>query len=215
MKLCATIVMFCVVLAGCGATTTTMTIQPDVADATADVVTTISVSPTLPAHDLTSVPNPLATQVSNPTITEGSNSAITWEGLTFDVPPNHLWGIQPLDQINGVPMLARGWISYDATGIQPGLEVSNGIGFTIIQFTGTLEEWLSLTVAAAPNGNPVNQDTIQQLTIAGRPAIAFSYNVTGTGDNRILLVKQGPDRLLIINDYGYASVVENLRIEDR
>lgn len=206
--------MFCVVLAGCD-TGTMMTTQPDVADATVVTVATRAVNPTLPPQNRTPASYPTVVQAPDATVAHLPDSTITWEGLTFDVPPNHLWGIQPLDQINGVPMLAGGWISYDATGIQPGFEVPNGIGFTIIQFTGTLEEWLALTVAAAPNGNPVNQDTIQQLTIAGRPAIAFSYNVTGTGDNRILLVKQGPDRLLIINDYGNASVVENLRIEDR
>jgi len=78
------------------------------------------------------------------------------------------------------------------------IESPFGPSFTILEFSGSLEEWLDLERQNSPAGNPVQEDTVRDITIAGRPAKAYQHAVTGTGLSEHYVIDLPNDQLLLI-----------------
>lgn len=119
---------------------------------------TVAVLPTSTSVPATNQPRPTTeTPVST------AEQIVEWQGLIITVPPNHRWETFPPDQntINGAPVLGQGRIIFDRAHASPNsIELPDGVGFTIVQFSGSLDEWLALVQQSAPAHNPVDPNTI-------------------------------------------------------
>lgn len=196
---------------------------PAVTDATARPTSPqLPTSPTVETDRTATIVQPDITPTVAPTAEQASSAspapdtqAIIWQGLSIPIPPQHLWSDKTpgSDTINNARVLAQGRIVFDCTQASPGsVELPDGIGFTIVAFSGSLDEWLALVQLSAPAQNPVDPDSITTMEVAGQPAIVYNHLVTGVGDRRTYIVKLSPDRLLIIDDTGYQSVIDGLAI---
>ncbi len=92
--------------------------------------------------------------------------------------------------------------------------------FIILHFNGTLEDWLDLERQneASANGNPVDEQTIRDITIAEQPAKVYQRAVTGTGYVDYYAVNLDNNRLLFIVSENvsfakYNAVVDGLRFK--
>lgn len=171
---------------------------------------TISQPDVAPTSVLAQTPEQVSTTSSSL-----DTQTINWEGLSIPIPPQHLWSDQTPDShtINNARVLAQGRIVFDRAHAAPNsVELPDGVGFTIVQFSGSLDEWLELVQQSAPAQNPVDPNTIRTTEVAGQPAIVYSYLVTGVGDSRTYILKLSQDRLLIIDDTGYQQVIDGLKI---
>lgn len=150
------------------------------------VQATLAPQPTLPAPTGTL---PLSTEWQT----------VEWEGLIIPIPPQGQWWSASLEnnQSNGIPVLASGGITYPT--ITGTVELPFGPNFYILQFTGTLDDWLDLERRNSPPGNPVQDETIRDMTIAGRPAKAYQHAITGTGEIEDYILKLTNGTLLWIS----------------
>ncbi|MCS6840456.1 MAG: hypothetical protein NZ699_16240 [Roseiflexus sp.] len=182
----------------------------------------LSTSPTVETDRTATIVQPDITPTAAPTAEQASpaspapdTQAIIWEGLSIPIPPRHLWSDKTpgSDTITNARVLAQGRIVFDRTDAPPGsVELPDGVGFTIVAFSGSPNEWLALVQQPAPAQNPVDLDSITTTEVAGQPAIVYNHLVTGVGDRRTYIVKLSLDRLLIIDDTGYQSVIDGLAI---
>ncbi|WP_029215434.1 hypothetical protein [Kallotenue papyrolyticum] len=178
------------------------------------VVPTALTTPT-PATPTAAQPTPAGTTPPTPaTPVSTAEQIVAWQGLLIPLPPNHRWETYPADQntINGAPILAQGRIVFDRAQASPNsVELPDGVGFTVVQFSDSLDAWLALAQQSASPRNPIDPNTIAATEIAGQPALVYSHMVTGVGDRRTYLLKLSQDRLLIIDDTGYEQVIGGLR----
>lgn len=236
MKLYAAIVMFCMVLAGCGATTTTMTIQPDVADPNVGVVATATiVIPTMTAL-VAKIPQPsLATDVIPTMVTVPTESAndlpllptilptdwttVEWEGLSIPIPSHHVWepivGTPVLNTT--LPIITQAGMRYDqASDPEIRIETPSGFVFAILRFNGSLQEWL--TQEQNSGSISVDQQTVRETTVAGQSALVYNPLVTGTGFIQQYIVDRGEGRLMWISTDivypGYEDVIAGIRFKE-
>lgn len=182
----------------------------------------LPVSPAIETDRTATMVQPAITSTAAPTSEQASPAppltdaqTIIWEGLSIPIPPRHLWSdrMPGSETIHNARVLAQGRIVFDRTQAPPGsVELPDGVGFTIVEFSGSLEDWLALVQQSASAQNPVDSDSITTTEVAGQPAIGYHYLVTGVGDRRTYIVKLSPDRLLIIDDTGYQSVLDGLAI---
>ena len=124
-----------------------------------------------------------------------------WEMLSIPVPSRHEWkpGAPPPNPGYDAPVLAHGRIAFDrAQAPADAVELPDGVGFTILRFSGSLDEWLAMVHKEAPAQNPIDPNTIRRTTLAGRPAVAYSYVVTGISINETSILKLGDDRVLLV-----------------
>jgi hypothetical protein len=145
---------------------------------------------------------------------------VAWHGLVIPVPPGGRWQTIPAtDQpsINDARVIAAGAIVYPASTTTP-IEGPFGPSFTMLRFSGSLEEWVALERRNSPAGNPLQEDTIRDITIAGRPAKAYQHAVTGTGLTEYYAVNLTHDQLLLITtddaeNKMYRQVIDGLLVE--
>ncbi len=126
---------------------------------------------------------------------------VEWHGLVIPVPPGGTWQTTPSPNptsINDTVVTAAGTIVYSASTATMPIESPFGPSFTILEFSGSLEEWLDLERQNSPAGNPVQEDTVRDITIAGRPAKAYQHAVTGTGLSEHYVIDLPNDQLLLI-----------------
>lgn len=128
---------------------------------------------------------------------------VAWQGLTIPIPPKHGWEIsQPNpDRTFIAPVLEYGRIAFDrAQALPDASELPDGMDFTILQWRGSLDDWLVAEQKAAPAQNPIDTNTVRKTAVAGQPAIAYSYMVTGVSNSQTLALKLNADRILLINN---------------
>lgn len=145
---------------------------------------------------------------------------VDWEDLMIPVPPDGVWETPALDRehINGAPVVASGTLTYP-TSTAP-VERPFGPSFTIVTFSGSLDEWLALERRNSAAGNPIQNNTVRDLAIADRPAKAYRHAVTGTGLSEDYALKLASDRLLLITtddveNETYRRVIEGLVVESQ
>lgn len=141
-----------------------------------------------------------------------------WQGLRISVPEQHLWAAdQPdLEPINEAQVIAQSQIAFRRDAATSSVELPEGIRFTVVGFSGSVDQWVALEQARAESSNPVDRNTIRNLEVAGKPAMVFSYSVTGVSQSQTYAVKLDADRLLIINNSDaehpdYQAVIAGLR----
>jgi len=142
---------------------------------------------------------------------------VTWEGLGIPIPPNARW--EPYLEVNpstsDFPVLATGAVSYPT--ITGTVELPFGPMFMILQFSGSLDDWLKHEQSR--NQFAIDQQTVRDTTIAGRPAKVYQPVVTGTCNMGDYIVALDRNRLLWIwtdclGDEPYDGVIKGLRIDE-
>lgn len=125
-------------------------------------------------------------------------SSVSWQGLTIPVPPMGRWRVRmdPPPHAQNVPVVASGYLDY--AHAPDAVEAPFGPAFTILQFSGSLDDWLRLVRRNASKENPIEERTVRNLSVAGRSAKAYRYTVTGLGDSEQYVLKLSATRLLLI-----------------
>jgi hypothetical protein len=134
-------------------------------------------------------------------------SIVRWQGLQIPLPHTATWNEEtPSELINGFPVVARGSVIYAGASTEGAVEQPTGPIFTIVNFDGSVQDWLDLERKNATSmvGNTVDEPTIRETTIAGLPAITYQRAVIGTGNLTYAIVdldgnpQVHGDRLLLI-----------------
>ena len=125
--------------------------------------------------------NQIRQQVLYPFLSRNTWQTYPWQNLVIPIPPKAQWERSSIADINAhkLPVVAAGGITYPT--ITDGVELPYGPSFTIIQFTGSLDDWLTLERQNSPKENPIEEATVRDIMIAGLPAKAYRYTATGTG----------------------------------
>ncbi len=146
--------------------------------------------------------------------------SVTWEGLRVPMPPVSTWTTHTGtgERINGAPVQTQGAIGYPITPAP--VERPIGPFFKMLRFQGTLDAWLQLERRNSPSGNPIDEKTVRDTTVAGRPARRYQHVVTGTGDGATYAVDLEGDRLLLIltedlDNETYRRVITELALAPR
>lgn len=142
-----------------------------------------------------------------------------WQGLRISVPEQHIWEAdQPAQEpINDARVIAQSQIAFRRDAATNPVELPEGITFTIVGFSGSVDQWVALEQARVEASNPVDRNTIRNLEVAGKPAMVFSYSVIGVSQSQTYAVKLDADRLLIINNSNadnpdYQAVIAGLAL---
>lgn len=134
---------------------------------------------------------------------------VAWERLIVPVPPDGTWTVDTRNTpVWGVPVLADAGISYPPA---PHVESPSGPYFTILQFSGTLEQWIDLERRNGIAGsNGVDEASVRTVVVAGLPAITFDRTDPHFGDPRAFYVlKLDENRLLRI--YTESRAIDKFR----
>jgi hypothetical protein len=112
-----------------------------------------------------------------------------------------------------IPVIARGAITYPT--ITGTVELPFGPTFTLYSFTGSLEQWLK--TLPEHGGDAIDSSTLQDITIAQRPAKLYQPLVTGTCNSGVYLLRADSDHLLEIRTdcldaEPYTTVVKYLEL---
>jgi hypothetical protein len=150
-----------------------------------------------------------------------------WEGITIPDPPQFSWTTfaPNLQGINGVPVLASGGFVYEPPPTYgPGhVGLPAGPAFWILQFTGSLDDWLKLEQRNSQQrgGDPIQAGAFRDITIAGRPAKAYQgLSVGESGHAEYYIVALDRQRLLWIfsedsTNETYRRVIAELQIRTK
>lgn len=187
-------------------------------------------TPTPTQPTLTTVPTaisitPSATPVqpsSNEGVPRHNAYTIQWQGLLIRLPAYAVWHEEtPREALNGIPISAQGGVTYPMATVNATVELPTGPRFTMLEFAGSLDDWLQLERANATSasGNAIDETTIRTTTIAGPPAIIYQRMVTGTGDLTYAIVgidgdRQGVDGRLLLITFEAAFTDNYLIISD-
>ena len=173
-----------------------------------------------PAHvsiSLTVLPTQGADRGISPPLLE-TWQTYEWQDLVIPIPPKAQWlPSNPADiSANHVSVLAAGAISYPT--ITGSVELPYGPSFAILQFAGSLDDWLDLERRNSPAGNPLEENSIRDTIQAGLPAKAYRHAVTGTGVTESYAIKMTQDKLLWITtqdaqDTTYQQVIDRLALK--
>lgn len=125
-----------------------------------------------------------------------------WQGLRISVPAEHIWEPdQPAQEpINAAQVIAQSQIAFSQDAATSPVELPGGMMFTIVGFSGSVDQWVALEQARVEASNPVDRNTIRNLEVAGKPAMVYSYSVVGVSQSQTYVVKLDADRLLIIDN---------------
>lgn len=178
------------------------------------VAGTIVTAATLPPVLSTTVPS--AAPAPNTSPSPVGWRTIAWEGVRIPIPPQAQWESQIATNppIGDIPILATGAVTYPT--ITGTVELPFGPTFLILQFSGSLDDWINRERSRDPLA--VNDQTVADTTIAGRPAKVYQPVVTGTCNSGAYIVALKNSHLLWIwNEcLGYEpfdSIIQGLQIE--
>lgn len=167
--------------------------------------------------------HPASDSPSTAPIAESDWKTVSWQGLQIPVPAEDTWaaGIPANERVNGLQVLAAGRIMDNPSGDahddqhtdhptnehaddhHAGGSAFDGPIYIILQTTASLDAWLDAErkneVSAA--GNRVEDATIRDMTIAGRPAKAYQRAIIGLALTEYYAVKISDDKLLWITTY--------------
>lgn len=198
------------VLVGCGEQPPRFTANASGASPTAP--TQQQVTPTVQTQ--VELPQP-------PVQTTPPTNTVTWEGIIITVPPEHVWtaGAYGAEAAYSAPVIAQGRLKFEPTLATYEIERPDGIGFTIVQFSGSLDDWLAAEQVHRSGGSAVDPQTIRETVIAGRPARAYSAMVIGVARSEVYAIKISGNRLLLIessdaDNPNYQMVVETLSVQE-
>jgi hypothetical protein len=187
---------------------------PEVSSPTKTFPTPIHVS-----ISLTVLPTQGAKSDISPALLETWQS-YAWQDLVIPIPPKAQWlPLNPADiPANHVSVVAAGAISYPT--IMGSVELPYGPSFVILQFTGSLDDWLDLERRNSPAGNPIEENSIRDIIQIGLPAKGYRHAVTGTGLTEYYAMKIAQDKLLWITtqdaqDTRYQQVIDRLALKKR
>jgi hypothetical protein len=112
-------------------------------------------------------------------------------------------------------VLSQGRITFVPTQASHPVEQPDGIGLTIVRFSGTGADWLAQE--AQPANNPIDRASIRTASAGGRTAQAYSWTVIGVSRSERVAVPLGGDRLLLIDisdadNQDYSAWLEALAI---
>jgi hypothetical protein len=151
---------------------------------------------------------------------QSSWRTVEWNGLVIPIPPdfNAQWNPDAVSEesINGAPVLDAGAIIYP--GYTQPVGQPYGPVFHILQYSGSLEEWMALERSRqTPAGPAIDEQTIRDTTVAGQPAKVYQPTVPGIAPTQFYALKLGNDYLLWINTADapaeiYQQVIAGLRI---
>jgi hypothetical protein len=174
----------------------------------------LSPSPIAPAP----VPGPQPTLASSSVPLSAVWQTVEWEGLVVPIPPQASWApyINFGSPIGTLPILAAGSVIYPTTTGTG--ELPFGPIFTILEFSGSLDDWLARERDANPLA--VDQQTVHETMIAGRPAKVYQPVVTGTCNAGSYVLALDRKRLLWIRtdcleQAPYDSVIKGLQIKEQ
>jgi hypothetical protein len=163
-------------------------------------------------------PAPQPTLASSSVPLSAGWQTIEWRGLSIPIPPQASWDpdINVGTPIGTIPILAAGAVIYPT--ITGTVELPFGPIFTILEFSGSLNDWL--THERSINPLAVDQQTVHDTTIAGRPAKVYQPVVTGTCYAGSYVVALDERRLLRIwtdclEQEPYDSVIKRLQIKEQ
>lgn len=139
---------------------------------------------------------------------------ISWQSIIIPVAPQARWRTlaPPLDPVNTAPTLHYGYFDYPT---YTEVEAPSGPSFKLLQFSGSLDDWMELAQQQAHQSNPIDINTIRDIYVVGRPAKAYRYVVTGLGLSESYVLKLDMDRLLYIQSadaptWMYRRTIEGL-----
>lgn len=173
----------------------------------------------------TSTTTPVATQtpeattiVEAPALPAGWHH-VAWQGFSVPLPPEAK-GIIPStitasDQTHNVPVLAAGILDFPPpptlTGGAIG-EYPSPPSLTLLQSSGTLEEWIALEEKAIAGAEGGVMEPVESLTIAGREARHYQRTVPGFNYNDYYVLKPTATTLLVIytDKAAYGPLVDGL-----
>lgn len=166
----------------------------------------------------TAAPGPQPTLASSSVPLSVSWQTVAWEGLIIPIPPHASWApyVNFGSPIGTLPILAAGEVIYPT--ITGTVELPFGPIFTILAFSGSLDDWLAREQSA--NTLAVDQQTVHDTMIAGRPAKVYQPVVTGTCNAASYVVALDRRRLLRIwtdclEQEPYDSVIKGLQIKEQ
>lgn len=201
--------------------------SPNVADAPrsgAAVETSTAVTaapldtPTIPPVD---TPAPQrASSAPVPSLPPGWRYA-AWQGLSVPLPPAAT-GIDPFlsaatATIHNLPILASGAITFPPPPTPPNGAVGEYPApptFTLVQFSGTLAEWIELEEKSMPGPEGGVMEPVEPLVVAGREALHYQITVPGFNYNDYYVLKLTDTTLLILytDKELYGSIIDGLMI---
>lgn len=158
-------------------------------------------TPSLTTNSIESSIAPVSSEQAQGTALPNEWQQTVWEDVVIPVPPDYVWqiGAPPPNPGYNAPVLASGRIAFNPA-TKPEGEVPDGMGFTIVQWSKSLDEWVAMVQKAAAAQNPVDTNSITRSTVAERPAVAYSYSVTGISNSQTSVVQVGSDRVLVIEN---------------
>jgi len=153
-------------------------------------------------------PGVTATAAPTPAASVDGPQIIEWEGLTIVPPMGYHSESRPTDGVRLYGFPVRAQLSL-LSSVPPldGSEQLNGMIFTIVQFTGTPQDWLDLLRQANDMEFGLDESTVQSTTVAGQPAISYQ-----AGPFQEYIVTGQPGTLLLI-DNG-ARILEHQQVID-
>ncbi len=219
--------IWCILLTGCGGATPETSPSTSIAGV-APTTAPLDSGPTTPANLPTDIPASTVPnlQTSLPTLSPASDSAsltgwttVDWEGLIIPIPPLHSWdpGVDVPVLDTTTPIVTQSQIRFDQTNNQqPPIEAPSGFRFAMLQFTGSPEEWLVQEQTTNPMS--IDPQSVQETTIAGKPALLYRPMVTGTGLTQMYVLTLEPEKLLWISTDiiypGYEDVIAGIRLKE-
>lgn len=125
---------------------------------------------------------------------------VAWKGLRIPIPAQHMWqaGAYGDGQLYGAPILAQGRLTYNSPHAPDLPEQPDGIGFTIVEFASTPDQWVTNEQHRRTGPQAIDAASIRPTTIAHQPAIAYSTVVPGLGQSETYVVSLEQNRLLLI-----------------
>jgi hypothetical protein len=124
-------------------------------------------------------------------------TSVSWDDLVLPIPEGRRWNsLADFVSPYAVPVVAAGIYDFPLPegGTRPG---SVKTTLMIIEYTGTLENWLGVMQQQNPAVLPILDDELS--TIAGYPALRYTSSLGGSGSAGDFVADLGNGRLLLIN----------------
>lgn len=159
---------------------------------------------------------PTTLQVTPTTALPPNWITASWQGLLIPLVPQAQWQELPFqDGANQVaPVVAQGAVTYPPK--TQGSEQPHGPIFTLYTFSDSLDRWIELQ---QQRGSAfVDTSTIQDATLASKPAKRYQPLVTGTCNSGFYIAKADATHLLevateCIDTEPYTTIINQLRFQ--
>jgi hypothetical protein len=140
---------------------------------------------------------------------------VHWQNITIPIPPKSFWHVvtSTLNPIAQTPIITASYILPEQ--VSPVLETLSGPGFYILEFTGSLDQWIQRVQEESVHEGqlPFQVAASYDLEIAHRPAKAYPPLISGVSGYAEMYVLQLDNKhilLIWVEDSTNATTIQIL-----